>query len=147
MKFQDLPKDAQHHALSTLRELMVVGGENESGADIAAKVKAAFVSMYSDAEKTTHIMNVRISNAPAGLTIAEETAQGISDAAKFMISGGRKPTDANSTKETGCETASPSASDAEKGLIDALIRYVMKDLSKCQGCGKCTHTPLDLRLW
>lgn len=48
MKFQDLPKDAQHHALSTLRELMVVGGEKESGADIAAKVKAAFVSMYSE---------------------------------------------------------------------------------------------------
>lgn len=68
MKFQDLPKDAQHHALSTLRELMVVGGENESGADIAAKVKTAFVSMYSDADTTTHTgtIDIKLGGIPAG---------------------------------------------------------------------------------
>lgn len=49
MKFQDLPKDAQHHALSTLRDLITAGRHKESELELAGKVKAAFVSMYNDA--------------------------------------------------------------------------------------------------
>lgn len=48
MKFQSLPKEAQHHALSTLRELIVSGDREEDSLVLAGKVQAAFVSMYDD---------------------------------------------------------------------------------------------------
>ncbi len=47
MKFQDLPKDAQHHALSTLRDLITTGCRKESEIELAGMVKEAFVSMYA----------------------------------------------------------------------------------------------------
>ncbi|HGW6103984.1 TPA: hypothetical protein ACNIQM_002127 [Citrobacter werkmanii] len=48
MKFQDLPKDAQHHALSTLRDLITAGCRKETELELASKVKAAFVAMYTE---------------------------------------------------------------------------------------------------
>ncbi len=48
MKFQDLPKDAQHHALSTLRDLITAGCRKETELELAGVVKAAFASMYAD---------------------------------------------------------------------------------------------------
>lgn len=79
MKFHDLPKDAQHHALSTLRELIISGNRGEDEQALAGKVQAAFVSMYSDAGATTHTgtINVNFSNVPAGVSCIEKVAQAV----------------------------------------------------------------------
>lgn len=72
MKFQDLPKNAQHHALSTLRDLITAGCRKESEMELAGLVKAAFVSMYAESGEKEVILavdrDVKRSTSPKAIT-------------------------------------------------------------------------------
>lgn len=65
MKFQDLPNDAQLHALTTLREVITSGHYEGTELELAGKVREAFVSIYENNRTTTDLKT----NKPSGPAI------------------------------------------------------------------------------